>query len=91
MKPGQQAQRQYEERVKQYCTQLKQTPGAHPERKEERVRRSSKLMKKKKKKKKLVQNVWRQLEKDDALQCELHWCEKMEPGIEQGWSELQDL
>ena len=73
--------------MKQYCTELQQTAGARPERKEERVRRSSKQMKKKK----LVQDVWRQQEKDDALQCELHWCEKVEPGIEQRWSELQDL
>ena len=73
--------------MKQYCTQLKQTAGARLERKEERVRQSSKQMKKRK----LVQSVWRQPDKDDALQCELHWCEKVEQGIEQRWSELQDL
>ena len=73
--------------MKQYCTQLQQTARARQERTEERVKLSSKQMKRRK----LVQNVWRQLEKDDALQCELHWCEKVEPGIEHGWSELQDL
>ena len=73
--------------MKQYCTQLQQTAGARPERNEERVRRGSKQMMKKKK---LVQDVWRQQEKDDALQCELHGCEKVELGIEQWWNELQD-